>query len=48
MVCALLRRERRKQGVKAFQRPSTVRAVALRNSAISFAKVFSIGLKSGL
>lgn len=30
------------------QRPSTVRSAALRSSALSFAKAFSIGLKLGL
>jgi hypothetical protein len=30
------------------QRPSTLRSPALRNSALSLAKAFSIGLKSGL
>ena len=32
----------------AFHNPSTVRSAALRNSALSLAKAFSIGLKSGL
>ena len=30
-----------------FQRPSLVRSAALRKSALSFAKAFSMGLKSG-
>jgi hypothetical protein len=32
----------------AFHRPSTVRSAALRSMALSLAKAFSIGLKSGL
>jgi hypothetical protein len=32
----------------ALQRPSTVRSAALRSSALSLAKAFSMGLKSGL
>jgi hypothetical protein len=32
----------------ADQRPSMARSAALRNMALSFAKAFSIGLKSGL
>jgi hypothetical protein len=32
----------------AFQSPSTVRSAAFRRRALSFAKAFSIGLKSGL
>ena len=31
----------------AFQSPSTVRAAALRSSALSLEKALSIGLKSG-
>ena len=50
VVGAFLWGEKRDSTIRptALDRPATVRSAALRRSALSLAKAFSIGLKSGL